>query len=661
MRQLRAAFVLLIPALVAVLLYFTLPWAEGPLARLRADQLLGARRLSVHVEPPPERPPPDVAMLGSSGAPRDALTFAGAAWIVDEHRVEIYSGSGGRSGSRSGQSSDEISGLEPRDGLPQSSLVGGGAIGGRLWLAAADGELGRLTPGLAPRIAPQIDRRLVVDTGSSHVTAAASDGTLLYLATDGGVAIATDGDGAASFLGGASAVTALTGREGAVAFATADGAILVRLGGGPTARWSRAEGTRNATIHALAWDGDTLYAASEAGLERVGPDPMTCALLRPMDDALDVAARNGTLYVPLAEGGLLLLDATRGTARTVLPGVPLTGARSLDVGLFAFGPGGRFLERLPGSGELEAALPPTAQPEISEPDVTALAEDPRGLLWVGERGDDGVALDLVDPETLAIRGRVVLPASIAGAHAINRIVREAETGVMWVATDRGALRFANATAEPQAALPAGIGVDDVSADPDGAVVALATEDGIQVVDDRPGGAHTTLLLSGDAGGGNAADTVVSMLDGGGTLCAGGLDGLSIGGLASDLRPVDAPWGSRSTAALAGGSEGVFAAWTDGGFSLVGRDGSVVDIAGTAAAPGGRIDTLYLAEGERLYAGTEDGRVYVREMGAPALRRLMLPLPEQPVQALYADTSYLFIGTPTGLMQVRRNGAEQARR
>jgi hypothetical protein len=278
---------------------------------------------------------------------------------------------------------------------------------------------------------------------------------------------------------------------------------------------------------------------------------------------------------------------------------------------------------------------------LSDSNISALAADRTGRLWVGyfERGLDELKLET---------GRAT---HIENEHVfcVNRILPEAKTDTVAVATANGLIRFSASGNEEQVLTRAdGLIADhvtDVAAYRDG--LAVATPAGLTFLDS--GGARSMYAFQGLVN-----NHVYALGVSGDELLAGTLGGISVIGNGN----VQANYTTTTsnlkhnwiTAVVRVGD-----AWMVGtyGAGVLGLDRSghfqAFDV---ATAPVEVNPNAMLVTAAHVFAGTLASGLYVYDRSSARWSIVTQGLPSSNVTALAENNGFLYIGTDNGLVRIQ---------
>jgi len=277
---------------------------------------------------------------------------------------------------------------------------------------------------------------------------------------------------------------------------------------------------------------------------------------------------------------------------------------------------------------------------LSDRNISALATDPSGRLWVGyfDRGMDVLAPD------------ISRAAHVEDDHVfcVNRIVRDAKTGAIDVATANGLVRFDNSGSEQQVLTRAdGLIADhvtDVAAYGDG--LALATPAGLTFLD--AGGARSMYAFHGLVN-----NHVYALGVAGDELMAGTLGGLSVldkGNLAANYTTATSNLKHNwITAVVPVGAEWMVGTYGAGivGLDRMGRFHSFE----IASGPFEVNPNAMLVTPNYVLAGTLGRGLYLCDRQSGRWSVIIAGLPSLNITALASGNGYIYVGTDNGLVRI----------
>ena len=435
-------------------------------------------------------------------------------------------------------------------------------------------------------------------------------------------------------------VTVLAGNESDLWIGTLDRGVI-HFHGGQAETFTEDQGLPDTDVQSLAITGERTYVGTVSGVavfdggrfSRVlAPGVFATALLPTSTDLYVGSEDQGVLVIPL-EGRRPNPGLGQGSELVEVHQL-LNSAGSVFAvarnGLYRMKPHGFGWERVLGSG--------TAV--LSDRNISALAADASGQLWIGyfDRGLDLLASD----------ERRVRHVEDEHVFCVNRILPDAKTGAINVATANGLVRF-NDSGGQQQILTRSDGliadhVTDVAAYRGG--LALATPAGLTFLD--ASGAHSMYAFHGLVNNhvyalGVSGDEMMA-----GTL--GGLSRLDQGDVkvnyttfSSNLKhnwitavvPVGSEWmvGTYGAGVLAMDSSGRFHSFE------------------TASGPLEINPNAMLVTQNYVLAGSLGQGLYVYDRQSGRWSVIRNGLPSLNVTAFAASNGYIFIGTDNGLVRI----------
>ena len=441
-------------------------------------------------------------------------------------------------------------------------------------------------------------------------------------------------------------VTALAGDESSLWVGTLGGGVLY-WHGGRLDRFGEPEGLPDPQVLTVAVSGSAAYVGTPLGVaafrngrfERVVAEGLFATAL---------LAREQTLSVGTLDEGVFEVSVRTARPRARRLSRESSGQQLLNRVDKLFELNGRryaladkalYVRHAKGAGWTRAST--TDAPALSDANISALAADTSGKLWVGyfDRG-----LDILTPS-----GELLRHVEDEHVFCVNRIVHDPSRGLTAVATANGLVMF-DSSGRIQQVLERRDGliashVTDVAIGPEG--MTVATPSGLTFLDS--GGIRSLYAFHGLVN-----NHVYTIAAAGQTLLAGTLGGLSI----LDAGVVRA---SYSTANSELKHNWITAVVPVGREWMIGTYGAGIVKLGAA----GRLETFpeagggfevnpnaMLASGTRIYAGTLDRGLYVYERPSKTWSSLIEGLPSRSVTALAVAGDYLYVGTNNGLVRIR---------
>ena len=435
-------------------------------------------------------------------------------------------------------------------------------------------------------------------------------------------------------------VTALAGDESDLWVGTLDRGVL-HFHAGQTETFGEDLGLPDPQVLSLAISGTKTYVGTATGVA-VFDDGRFSRVLAPGVLATALLATRSTLYVGSEDQGVIPISLERQSSNA-LPELAseLAEVRQLflsENAVYAVARNGLYQKVSKNSGW--ERLLQSGSGVLSDRNVSALAADTKGQLWVGyfDRG-----LDLVRPDLDHAR-------HVEDEHVfcINRILPESQNATIDVATANGLVRFDEAGSERQVLTRAdGLIANHVTdvADYRGGL-ALATPAGLTFLDGS--GARSMYAFHGLVN-----NHVYSLGASGDELMAGTLGGLS------HLDRGDVTVNYTTTTSGLKHNWITAVARVDSGW-MVGTYGSGV----LSLDPSGRFRTFETATGpieinpnamlvrtSFVIVGTLGDGLYVYDRKSGRWSNVRDGLPSLNVTAFAAANGYVYIGTDNGLVRI----------
>ncbi len=440
-------------------------------------------------------------------------------------------------------------------------------------------------------------------------------------------------------------VAALAGSESDLWVGTLDRGVL-HFHAAATDSFSEAQGLPDPQVESLAISGDTTYAGTPLGVAVFSAGRFSRVLARGVLATALLAERH-QLYVGTEDQGVISIPLEgRHPNLNLVPNSQLSEVHQLFTSgdaTFAVARNGLYRMNAHGFG-WEPVLQAAAA-ALSDRNISALATDASGRLWVGyfDRG-----LDVLAPDNSR-------SSHVEDEHVfcVNRILLDAKTSTIDVATANGLVRFDsrfNGSGNEQQVLTRADGlianhVTDVAAYRDG--LALATPAGLTFLDSS--GARSMYAFHGLVN-----NHVYALGVSGDELVAGTLGGLSVlekGDVTanyttatSNLKhnwitavvPVGPEWmvGTYGAGIVGLDHSGHFRTFENGSGPFEVNPNAMLVTSGYVLAG-------TLGKGLYLY-DRQSGRWSVIDQGLPSLN----------VTALAAGGGYIYIGTDNGLVRIR---------
>jgi len=447
-------------------------------------------------------------------------------------------------------------------------------------------------------------------------------------------------------------VTALAGSESDLWVGTLDRGVL-HFHAAATDSFSEAQGLPDLQVESLAISGDTTYVGTPLGVAVFSAGRFS-RVLAPGVLATALLAARHQLYVGTEDQGVISIplegrhpidfapSSERSSERISERSSGLSEVRQLFTSgdaIFAVARNGLYRMNSRGFGWEPVLQAGTAV--LSDRNISALAADANGRLWVGyfDRGLDVLALD---------NTRV---SHVEDEHVfcVNRILLDAKTGTIDVATANGLIRFDSFGSEQQVLTRAdGLIADhvtDVAAYRDG--LALATPAGLTFLD--ASGARSMYAFHG-----LVSNHVYALGVSGDELVAGTLGGLSV----LEKGDVTANYTTATsnlkhnwiTAVVPVGSEWMVGTY---GAGILGLDRSGhFHTFENASGPFEVNPNAMLVTPGYVLAGTLGNGLYFYDRQSGRWSVIDRGLPSLNVTALAAGGGYIYIGTDNGLVRIR---------
>ncbi|MGB8013397.1 MAG: hypothetical protein WCF68_17430 [Terriglobales bacterium] len=434
-------------------------------------------------------------------------------------------------------------------------------------------------------------------------------------------------------------VTALAGNESDLWVGTLSSGVL-HFHGGATEVFSEEQGLPDPQVQSLAISGDTTYAGTATGVA-VFNNGRFSRVLAPGVMATALIATPTQLYVGSEDQGVIVIPLEgRRPNPNQGPGAELSEVRQLFASgdaVFAVARNGLYRMN-PGALGWQHVLE-TGSTVLTDRNISALAADSTGRLWVGyfDRG-----LDLLPAD-----GRVT---HIEDEHVfcVNRILPDAKTGTIDVATANGLVRFDNSGSEQQVLTRAdGLIADhvtDVVAYRDG--LALATPAGLTFLD--ASGARSMYAFHGLVN-----NHVYALGVSGDELMAGTLGGLSVlnkGDITANYTTASSNLTHNwITAVVPVGAEWMVGTY---GAGILGLDRSRhFHSFEVGSGPFEVNPNAMLVTSSYVLAGTLGQGLYLYDRQSARWSPIRNGLPSLNVTALAAANGYIYVGTDNGLVRI----------
>jgi ligand-binding sensor domain-containing protein len=436
-------------------------------------------------------------------------------------------------------------------------------------------------------------------------------------------------------------VTALAGDGSSLWVGTLDRGLL-HWSAGEVHSFGEAEGLPDRQVLSVVTNGNVAYAGTPVGIAEIRDDRFARSLA-PGFFARALLLRSDKLLVGTLEEGIIEVPLTSRPSRAPRPqGQALAAAVEQLVGIegktyavtgdglfAAAGRNGSWQRVLQNEGGV-----------LTDRNVSALAADPAGRLWVGyfDRG-----LDILD-------SGAARPTHLEDSHlfCINRIAFADDGRRAAVATANGLVLF-DANGRPQQVLGRAQGliadhVTDVAFSPEG--MAVATPAGLTFLDAF--GARSLYAFHGLVN-----NHAYALGASGGRLMVGTLGGISVltdGVVRASYTTSNSHLTHNWITALAPVGEEWFAGSYGGGVFRLDSSGEWQAFADLPADLVVNPNALAVTEA-RVYVGTLDRGLYVYDRASRRWSNWALGLPSANVTALTASRGYLYVGTDNGLVRI----------
>jgi ligand-binding sensor domain-containing protein len=435
-------------------------------------------------------------------------------------------------------------------------------------------------------------------------------------------------------------VTALVGNESDLWVGTLNQGVL-HFHAGVTDSFTEAQGMPDPQVESLAIFGDTIYAGTATGVS-VFSGGRFSRVLAPGVLATALLATSTRLYVGSEDQGVIVIPLEgRRPNPNLGPEAQLAEVRQMFTSgdsIYAVARNGVYRMN-PHAFGWQRVLD-VGNAVLSDRNISALAADDRGRLWVGyfDRG-----LDLLTSDNR--RARHVEDEHV---FCVNRIFLDAKTGTVDIATANGLVRFDGAGSEEQVLTRAdGLIADhvtDVVAYRDG--LALATPAGLTFLDGS--GARSMYAFHGLVNNhvyalGVSGDELMA-----GTL--GGLSRLNQGDVAVNYTTATSNLKHNwITAVVPVGSEWMVGTY---GAGVLGVDRSGHFRSFEIGSGQFEVNpNAMLVTSTYVLAGTLGEGLYLYDRQSERWSVIHNGLPSLNVTALAAANGYIYVGTDNGLVRI----------
>jgi ligand-binding sensor domain-containing protein len=434
-------------------------------------------------------------------------------------------------------------------------------------------------------------------------------------------------------------VTFLAGNESDLWVGTLNNGVL-HFHAGATESFSEAQGLPDPQVLSLAISDDTTYAGTATGIAVFNSGRFS-RVLAPGVMATALLATPAQLYVGSEDQGVILIPLEgRRPNPNQSPSAELSEIHQLFASgdaVFAVARNGLYRMN-PRAFGWQRVLE-TGSTVLTDRNISALAADSTGRLWVGYF-DRGLDLLSADNRVTHIEDEHVF--------CVNRILPDAKTGAIDVATANGLVRFDNSGSEQQVLTRAdGLIADhvtDVAAYRDG--LALATPAGLTFLD--ASGARSMYAFHGLVN-----NHVYALGVSGDELMAGTLGGLSVlnkGDITANYTTTSSNLKHNwITAIVPVGSEWMVGTY---GAGILGLDRSGHFHSFEVGSDQFEVNpNAMLVTPSYVLAGTLGQGLYLYDRQSARWSAIRDGLPSSNITALAAANGYIYVGTDNGLVRI----------
>ncbi len=521
---------------------------------------------------------------------------------------------------------------------PVTALATGlavGSVGRQLWIATA-GEGALVYDGSRFR---QIRAELAGARKLTSVLPLATGRVLFGGATEG--VLAFDGEHLAPLhpsLRGLH-VTALAGEESSLWIGTEESGVL-HWHAGQLDRYGEPEGLPDPHVFAIAVAADSAYAATVSGVAEIR-DGRIQRTLAPGFTVQSVLVHGGELFAgTLGEG----LRRTPLESRTKAGAALASGCADCSISRVLIAGGATLALTKDGlyrAGPEWSALLTSSEARLTDRNISALAPDAEGRVWIGyfDRG-----LDILDLNTQRVRH-----IEDDAVFCVNRIVHDTHRDRTAVATANGLALF-GANGEKRQVLTRADGliasqITDVLFQPDGTMLA-GTPAGVSFIE--PARISSVYAFHGLVN--NHVYTLGQM--GSRTLVGtlGGLSTLESGLVTASYTISNSGFKHNWVTALQPVGNDVFVGTYGGGILHTAPGGAWTTFDGFPASF--EVNPNAMAASSRaVYAGTLDRGLALYDRASERWRWITRGLPSLNVTAVAIEAGVVYIGTDNGLVRV----------
>jgi ligand-binding sensor domain-containing protein len=434
-------------------------------------------------------------------------------------------------------------------------------------------------------------------------------------------------------------VTALAGNESDLWVGTLSRGVL-HFHAGATETFSEAQGLPDPQVQSLAISGDATYAGTATGVA-VFDNGRFSRVLASGVMATALLATPTQLYVGSEDQGVIAIPLEgRRPNPNQSPSAELSEVRQLfasDDAVFAVARNGLYRMNSRAFGWQRVLE--TGSTVLTDRNISALAADSTGRLWIGYF-DRGLDLLAADSRVTHVEDEHVF--------CVNRILPDAKTDTIDVATANGLVRFDNSGSEQQVLTRAdGLIADhvtDVAAYRDG--LALATPAGLTFLDSS--GARSLYAFHGLVN-----NHVYALGVSGDELMAGTLGGLSVlnkGEIAASYTTTSSNLKHNwITAVVPVGPEWMVGTY---GAGILGLDRSGHFRSFEVGSGQFEVNpNAMLVTSSYVPAGTLGQGLYLYDRQSSRWSAIQDGLPSLNVTALAATNGYIYVGTDNGLVRI----------
>jgi ligand-binding sensor domain-containing protein len=441
-------------------------------------------------------------------------------------------------------------------------------------------------------------------------------------------------------------VTALAGSEADLWVGTIGRGVL-HWHAGETEAFAEQQGLPDPQVLSIALDGDRAYVGTPLGVAAFEGGKFSRVLAAGVF-ATALAATPRSLLIGTEDQGVITVPLGQSRRDALVRGAtpPSEVEQFLAMGDEVYVLTRSELYRMNARGLAWQEVLRRDPATLSDRNISALAVDASGRLWIGyfNRGLD--QLDMASGRVTHVEDEHVF--------CVNRILPEAKTGAVNVATANGLVRFGHAGREEQVLTRAtGLIADhvtDVAAYGDGLV--LATPAGLTFLDRQ--GVRSLYAFQGLVN-----NHVYALGVAGDELLAGTLGGISV--IGREAVQVNYTVGNSGlqhnwiTAVVPVGDEWMVGTYGAGVLALD-RQGHFRGV-GPATGAFNVNPNAMLVTPEHVFAGTLGHGLFVQDRATGRWTEMEKGLPSSSVTALASGGGYLYVGTDNGLVRIEERKLE----